>query len=102
MHCTKLIALIPLLILAGCLSPQIQKIGTVDSVPTSAPSAAAPKYILCSEDPLIAYSAPKSGEADSAANTLDTPATIGADAPQSPARGTIRFHNLTHTSACGK
>lgn len=73
--------------MAGCgMTPTT---GTVSTTP--------PRYILCSLDPPISYAAAKAGEQDTAANTLDTDATIG----NPKTRGTIRYHNAVVKAACG-
>jgi hypothetical protein len=97
----RLTVLVPLLILAACGSPTIPTISTVDGVPTAATNATPPRYILCSLDTVIKYAAPKAGQVDSAANEFDRATTIGADAPNAPARGTIRYHNQVYRAACG-
>lgn len=103
MQYARLTALVTLLILAGCGSLTTPTIATVDAVPTHAPAGtnvAPPRYILCSQDPLISYSAPKPGQEEDRANAFDSPETIGADAPRVPARGTIRYHNAAVKAAC--
>ncbi len=66
----------------------------------SEPSVAPPRYILCSLDPVISYAAPKPGQAETAANAFDTYETIGDR--KNPKRGTIEYHNLAVTAACGQ